>query len=75
MSGHAIAYHCPYCGEEDLWPHEPAGDAPAHGAWECRSCLSAFSLRSLGRLRPPASVEAARAAARESQHDAQAGPR
>ncbi|UMG92669.1 hypothetical protein [Nocardioides sp. TF02-7] len=42
----------PYCGDEDLWPHEVAGDQPAHGAWECRACQRAFSLRLLGLLRP-----------------------
>ena len=60
MSGHGVPFHCPYCGDEDLWPHEPGGDVSAHGAWECRSCLRAFSLRMLGQLRPPASVDAAR---------------
>ena len=38
---------CPYCGDEDLHPHETArGDA--HGAWECRSCLRVFAVRLLG---------------------------
>ena len=40
-------FHCPYCGDGDLWPRE--GD---HGSWECRSCLRAFSLKLLGLLRP-----------------------
>jgi hypothetical protein len=37
--------HCPYCGGERLFPH---GDA--HGAWECRECLRAFSVRFVGLL-------------------------
>lgn len=36
-------YHCPFCSETDLWPHEPTG-------WECRSCLRAFSVTSLGMI-------------------------
>jgi transposase-like protein len=49
----AIPYHCPYCGDTDLWPHEPA-EGSGHGAWECRSCLRAFSVKMLGQLRPGA---------------------
>ena len=37
MSERAVPFHCPYCGEQDLRPHEDA-----HGAWECRGCLRAF---------------------------------
>jgi ribosomal protein L37AE/L43A len=33
-------YHCPYCGGEDLRPHEE----PA-GAWLCRSCARVFTVR------------------------------
>jgi transposase-like protein len=44
----AVPFHCPYCGDEDLRPHEDK-----HGAWECRSCLRAFSLKFLGLLTPP----------------------
>jgi ribosomal protein L37AE/L43A len=35
--------YCPYCGDEDLRPHEAT-----HGAWECRSCARVFSLAFLG---------------------------
>jgi hypothetical protein len=42
----AVPYHCPYCGGEDLWPHEAAS------GWECRECLRAFSVRLLGLVRP-----------------------
>jgi transposase-like protein len=49
----AVPFHCPYCGDEDLRPHEDK-----HGDWECRSCLRAFSLRFLGLLTPPAAEQA-----------------
>jgi transposase-like protein len=51
MTERSVPFHCPYCGEGDLWPHEPA-EGSGHGAWECRSCLRAFSLRMLGLVRP-----------------------
>ncbi len=51
MSGHSVPHHCPYCGDEDLFPY--AGDTPGqHGTWECRSCLRAFSVRFVGLLAP-----------------------
>jgi ribosomal protein L37AE/L43A len=56
MSERAVPFFCPYCGDEDLRPHE-AG----HGSWECRACLRAFSLKMLGLVRPATSgSEAAR---------------
>jgi transposase-like protein len=45
-SERATPFHCPYCGDENLWPHEGA-----HGSWECRSCLRAFTLKMLGIVR------------------------
>ena len=39
----AVAQHCPYCGEEDLYPSQ---DAP--GAWECRYCTRVFTVKFLG---------------------------
>jgi len=45
----AFPLHCPYCGEQDLWPHDDS-----HGSWECRGCLRAFSLKLLGLVRPTA---------------------
>jgi hypothetical protein len=39
----AVPYHCPFCAEEDLRPH-----GTTHGAWHCRTCLRAFSVRFLG---------------------------
>ncbi len=55
MSDRAVPFHCPYCGDEDLRPHETADTArgAGHGAWECRACLRAFSLRMLGLLARP----------------------
>ena len=52
MSERGVPFHCPYCGEGDLWPHESVSDPGAPGAWECRSCLRAFSLKMLGMVRP-----------------------
>ena len=48
----AVPYHCPYCGDEDLRPHETEEGASHHGEWECRGCLRAFSLKMLGLVRP-----------------------
>jgi transposase-like protein len=52
VTGRGVPFHCPYCGDQDLHPSEQG-----HGAWECRSCLRAFSLKLLGLVRPPASVQ------------------
>ena len=56
MSERSVPFHCPYCGDGDLRPHEAVSEAgevssPA-GTWECRSCLRAFSLKMLGMIRP-----------------------
>ena len=57
MSARAVPFHCPYCGDENLRPHEPeAADSSGHGEWECHSCLRAFKLNMIGQLRPPASA-------------------
>lgn len=45
MSERAAPFYCPYCGDEDLHPHEEG-----HGAWECRACNRAFQLKFLGLL-------------------------
>jgi transposase-like protein len=64
MSARAVPFHCPYCGDENLWPHEPeaaestSGSSSGHGQWECRSCLRAFKLTMIGQLRPPATAHA-----------------
>jgi transposase-like protein len=51
MSDRAVPFHCPYCGDEDLRPHETETGSP-HGAWECRACLRAFTLKLLGLVAP-----------------------
>ena len=56
MSERAFPQHCPYCGEQDLWPHDES-----HGSWECRGCLRAFSLKMLGLVRPVAAGTEVRA--------------
>jgi transposase-like protein len=53
MSDRVSPFHCPYCGEEDLRPHVPEEGA-GHGAWECRGCMRAFTVKFLGLLRPVA---------------------
>ena len=52
MSERAFPNCCPYCGDADLRPHEPA-EGSGRGAWECRSCLRAFSLSMLGQIARP----------------------
>jgi transposase-like protein len=47
MSGHSTLMYCPYCGDEDLFPH-----GESHGAWECRSCRRAFTVKFVGLLAP-----------------------
>ena len=59
MSVRAVPYHCPYCGDEFLRPHE-ADDGPGHGQWECRACLRAFSLKMLGMIPRPTPRHASR---------------
>jgi hypothetical protein len=51
MSERAVPFHCPYCGDENLRPYETDEGSP-HGAWECRACLRAFSLKMLGLIAP-----------------------
>ncbi|MEU5114519.1 hypothetical protein AB0G64_23815 [Streptomyces longwoodensis] len=57
MSERAAPFHCPYCGDEDLRPHEAAWGSPrasaaerGGGAWECAACNRAFQLKFLGLL-------------------------
>ena len=45
--GHTALAYCPYCGDEDLFPH-----SEAHGGWECRACRRAFSVKFVGLLAP-----------------------
>lgn len=63
MTERAVPFHCPYCGEGDLRPHEvPSGPGEVrspHGTWECRGCLRAFSLKMLGLVRPSSAAPGA----------------
>ena len=54
-SARAVPFHCAYCGDENLFPHE-ADDGPGHGQWECRSCLRVFKINMIGQLPRPASA-------------------
>lgn len=47
MSTRSQPNNCPYCGDQNLWPHE--ADASPY-AWECRSCLRAFTVQMLGQI-------------------------
>ena len=53
MSERGVPFHCPYCGDENLWPHEGEDGGPGHGQWECRSGLRAFALKMLGLVARP----------------------
>jgi hypothetical protein len=55
VSERAVPFHCPYCGGEDLFPFEDQHE-DQHGAWECRSCLRAFSVKLIGLVRPQSSA-------------------
>jgi transposase-like protein len=41
----SVPFFCPYCGEEDLRPHEAS-----HGAWECHACARVFTVKFNGLL-------------------------
>jgi ribosomal protein L37AE/L43A len=36
----AVPFYCPFCGEQDLRPTDPAG-------WTCESCQRVFTLELL----------------------------
>ena len=55
MNARAVPFHCPYCGEENLFPHE-AEDGSPHGGWECRSCLRTFKVTMTGQLPHPSTA-------------------
>jgi transposase-like protein len=59
MTGERVSpFYCPYCGGEDLRPHEDA-----HGTWECRECTRVFTVKFVGLLRSARSEPASPAAA------------
>ena len=43
MSAHAVPFHCPFCGEEDIRPYGEAA-----GQWRCASCTRVWTLRFVG---------------------------
>ncbi|MGW5052302.1 Insertion element protein [Actinokineospora sp. NPDC004072] len=45
MTERAVPYHCPFCGEEDLRPH----DEPP-GSWACWGCRRVFTVKFAGLL-------------------------
>ena len=59
MSSRGVPFHCPYCGDENLRPHEPA-EGEDRGAWECHACLRAFRLSMLGMIARPGTASGAR---------------
>ena len=63
MSERAVPFHCPYCGEEDLRPHEVVSEAGVvsspQGRVDCRGCLGYFSLMLLGVVRPASAAPGA----------------
>ncbi|HET6651424.1 MAG TPA: hypothetical protein VFH10_02215 [Nocardioides sp.] len=59
MSSRGVPFHCPYCGDENLRPHEPA-EGDGRDAWECRACLRAFTLKMLGMIARPGSASGTR---------------
>lgn len=49
MSERVAPFHCPYCAEEDLRPHEEEEGAPGPGyAWACAACARVFRITFLG---------------------------
>lgn len=58
MTERGFPNNCPYCGDDDLWPHEAESpEGSGHGEWECRSCLRAFRLKMLGMVRSTQGVQ------------------
>ena len=43
MSAHAVPFHCPFCGAEDIRPYGEAA-----GQWRCASCTRVWTLRFVG---------------------------
>ncbi|TDQ49631.1 hypothetical protein [Actinorugispora endophytica] len=59
MSERAAPYYCPYCGDEDLEPHEGDGGRGSGHAWACASCARVFRVGFVG-LRAGAIADARR---------------
>ncbi|GGJ79038.1 hypothetical protein GCM10010123_06200 [Pilimelia anulata] len=50
MSGRVPTQYCPYCGEENLYPHLPDEPGERGHPWECRSCARVFTVSFRGLL-------------------------
>ncbi|WP_344967055.1 hypothetical protein [Salinactinospora qingdaonensis] len=48
MSERAAPFYCPYCGDEDLRPHESDSETGAGYAWACGACARVFRVKFLG---------------------------
>ncbi|GAB3211763.1 hypothetical protein ACQEU5_17930 [Marinactinospora thermotolerans] len=48
MSERAAPYYCPYCGDEDLVPHEGDAHKGAGSAWACGGCARVFRVKFVG---------------------------
>ncbi|MDT0305104.1 hypothetical protein [Streptomonospora wellingtoniae] len=48
MSERAAPHYCPYCGDEDLVPHEGDGEQGSGYAWGCLSCARVFRVKFIG---------------------------
>ncbi len=48
MGERAAPHYCPYCGEEDLVPHEGDGEQGAGHAWACLDCARVFRVGFVG---------------------------
>ena len=35
MTERGFPFHCPYCGEQDLWPHDEDGTGRGNAAGAC----------------------------------------
>jgi transposase-like protein len=44
MTERATPFYCPYCGDEDLRPHEGG----PHAAWLCAACRRVFTVKMVG---------------------------
>ena len=68
MSERAFPQHCPYCGDEDLRPHEVVAEdgevSSPHGTWACRSCLRSFTVQMTGMIPHPGTDPAVEGGAR-----------
>lgn len=72
MGGRTTPFHCPFCGETDLYPHAGDSEESREDAWECRGCLRVFAIDMMGLARPSTgagSGEQNRAAYRAASRD------